>query len=842
MANWSDLKAAVASIVKTNGNKEITGQLLQDVLNNIISNVGLNSTFAGIATPETNPGTTDGNIFYIASEEGVYSNFNGIKISKEEVAILEWRGSWQKKDAGIASQQSVSKLSSNITDIAGYDGSKFVGTKLGNVTSGYFLDGNGKLQPNELYYVTDYIPYEDDTTSLLYIKGIELGGGAICMYNSDKTFTFGGAAQDELNSLLLDSETGLYAVSRRGSSYSAYIRISFKLHPTSNINSVEYSFSVDGIGRKLKDGSVKRSTLSREVKRMFDSVYTVINENVGIKYPSEEKTYGYYLSTNGDLVINPSYVITGYIPIETDTTKMYIRGAGLGGGNIVFYNSDKSIVAAYQGNQYATLLNGDTGEYEIPIPSNTSYVRISYTEVLNELEYSFLQPLSKNGLKDNVVAEDALNDALKNKINARILYPVKIDVLNKASYYTELGEKKADSNQYYSSAEYDVSMYDKIEKVAYYFGGGLPSDLCGLILLDAEGNIIEAIKEPCELYDFDLKYASRMVISFRTNIPPIVLVRRPNRERSVLKGEISNNEYTYFGETTYIKKNVLLTANIKILSGYTYLRLGRGRGMYFNKEIYVSKIAVSLGETYKELGFELKEGDIVTISIQSDEFNRYTTTISRGEDKFETNEFDFYADGSPYLRSDGIYCFSAQQSYLDATRSVFFYGDSYSGTSYAVRWPYVAAKFGCKFLVNGLTGGNSYEMFFQVLQDISRYGVPKVILWGLGMNDPVDSTASYEVSNEWKWYLDGLAGYCHTLGIRFVPCTIPSVPGRYHGAKYEYIKQNYPDHVDLASAVDNGIDSNWIEGALHTDGVHPTEFGAYLLAVKALSDCPDLAE
>ena len=37
MANWSTLKAAIASIIKTNGNKEITGQLLQNVLNNIVS-------------------------------------------------------------------------------------------------------------------------------------------------------------------------------------------------------------------------------------------------------------------------------------------------------------------------------------------------------------------------------------------------------------------------------------------------------------------------------------------------------------------------------------------------------------------------------------------------------------------------------------------------------------------------------------------------------------------------------------------------------------------------------------------------------------------------------------
>ena len=114
MANWSDLKAAVASIVKTNGNKEITGQLLQNVLNNIISNVGLNSSFAGIATPETNPGTPDGNVFYLATTAGTYSNFNGIVIEADEAVILEWKGSWTKKISGFATQEKLSELGSEL--------------------------------------------------------------------------------------------------------------------------------------------------------------------------------------------------------------------------------------------------------------------------------------------------------------------------------------------------------------------------------------------------------------------------------------------------------------------------------------------------------------------------------------------------------------------------------------------------------------------------------------------------------------------------------------------------------------------------------------------------------
>lgn len=110
MANWSTLKAAIASIIKTNGNKEITGQLLQNVLNNIVSSVGENSTFAGIATPATNPGVPDGNIFYLATEVGMYSNFNSIEITDGEVVILEWRGSWVKKTSGIATKQKLTEL------------------------------------------------------------------------------------------------------------------------------------------------------------------------------------------------------------------------------------------------------------------------------------------------------------------------------------------------------------------------------------------------------------------------------------------------------------------------------------------------------------------------------------------------------------------------------------------------------------------------------------------------------------------------------------------------------------------------------------------------------------
>lgn len=117
MANWQILKAAIANVIKTNGNQEITGQVLQNVLNNIISNLGANATFANIATPSTNPGTPDGPVFYLATQSGTYSNFGGA-IVENEAAILLYNGStWVKKATGIALTESILNLVAKSTII-----------------------------------------------------------------------------------------------------------------------------------------------------------------------------------------------------------------------------------------------------------------------------------------------------------------------------------------------------------------------------------------------------------------------------------------------------------------------------------------------------------------------------------------------------------------------------------------------------------------------------------------------------------------------------------------------------------------------------------------------------
>lgn len=98
MATWQDLKDSIDQIIKSNGNEEITGPLLNTVLKDLISNVGELPPYAGIATPSTVPGTPDGPVFYMASQAGTYANFDGIVVADNQSAILRWDGTdWHKE-------------------------------------------------------------------------------------------------------------------------------------------------------------------------------------------------------------------------------------------------------------------------------------------------------------------------------------------------------------------------------------------------------------------------------------------------------------------------------------------------------------------------------------------------------------------------------------------------------------------------------------------------------------------------------------------------------------------------------------------------------------------------
>lgn len=135
MANYANLKATIAANIKQNGNEEITGPILQSVLTQMTTLLGSGWAYAGVATPATAPGTPDNNVFYITSTAGTYTNFGGLVVAENEVAILKYNGAWAKDVPGIATAAQVTQLGQKLYDmkvpVTGWISGKYYYTKQG---------------------------------------------------------------------------------------------------------------------------------------------------------------------------------------------------------------------------------------------------------------------------------------------------------------------------------------------------------------------------------------------------------------------------------------------------------------------------------------------------------------------------------------------------------------------------------------------------------------------------------------------------------------------------------------------------------------------------------------
>lgn len=93
MGGYEELIAGIKAVVRRNGRREITGDALQQVLVGMVSAIGANSAFAGVATPDTDPGSPDANVFWIAATPGTYAHFGNAAVTASAILSNE-TGEW----------------------------------------------------------------------------------------------------------------------------------------------------------------------------------------------------------------------------------------------------------------------------------------------------------------------------------------------------------------------------------------------------------------------------------------------------------------------------------------------------------------------------------------------------------------------------------------------------------------------------------------------------------------------------------------------------------------------------------------------------------------------------
>lgn len=107
MANYATLKAALDAAIYTNTQRAITGDILNAKMDEMINALGAGYQYMGEATPDTNPGSPDSNVVYLATTAGTYTNFGGLTLASGKIAFLRWNGSWAKDDISVQAELTI---------------------------------------------------------------------------------------------------------------------------------------------------------------------------------------------------------------------------------------------------------------------------------------------------------------------------------------------------------------------------------------------------------------------------------------------------------------------------------------------------------------------------------------------------------------------------------------------------------------------------------------------------------------------------------------------------------------------------------------------------------------
>lgn len=188
MSDYNSLKAAINANIRKNGRQEITGQVLNGILRAMVDALGAGFTFRAVADPDTDPGSTDSRVFYIATIPGNYEHMGGIEIEEGEVAILKfYDDEWHKEPTGLASQAALESLGDTLGTAIGEkmtfcelwcDGDKI--TRKNDQTALAFSEVKDLMDDPSQFVALKYIdvfwmlPQYDDEGGAIIFTGVSL--------------------------------------------------------------------------------------------------------------------------------------------------------------------------------------------------------------------------------------------------------------------------------------------------------------------------------------------------------------------------------------------------------------------------------------------------------------------------------------------------------------------------------------------------------------------------------------------------------------------------------------------------------------------------------------------
>lgn len=352
MANYALLKAAVQSVVKTNGNEEITGANLQSTLISIINSFGDGYIFKGVATTSTSAGTPDQREFYIAGA-GTYANFNNVIVRENQIGVFYYDGQWNFSSVGDFSSFNSAQRALSLAWFETYQ-------DVPNANG--YINTSGIVAGITTARYTNYIAIKPNTEYIVR-KPFVAELAAVALYNADKVFVraLQGTLTDD-GDLIFTSQVNEH-----------YLRASFTNSSFPKYVSVEGVSLVEGM--ELSDGAINTaniaanavtsSKLSSDVRNLF-SVYQVTLDNV---------VEG-YIHSAGTVVQQSGYYATGYLPVKKGISVNIYNPFIIQAASVALYDENKTFVRSITSTQL-----GEYPKVAVIEPSDGEYyLRVSFSQ------------------------------------------------------------------------------------------------------------------------------------------------------------------------------------------------------------------------------------------------------------------------------------------------------------------------------------------------------------------------------------------------------------------------------------------------------------------------------
>ena len=761
MSNYNSLKTTIDANIKQNGRQEITGQILNSVLNQMVTTLGAEYQFAGVATIDTNPENPDAKVFYIANGKGTYTNFGGLEVTEDEVVVLYWDTAWHKVSTGIASQEKLTELGMIINEIADTNINPPVeGKNLFNVAAikgGYNVSDSGGEFANADHSISEYISIPGNTNHLIISANMNIQNNIkFALYDASKAAIVGSVLR--IPTLTFDSsiQRYYYAIATNGAAYirfsasTAYFPIrKFQIEKGTTPTSFEdYIDPTPKVSAQVKEIAIPQYT---EYKQKVDALDDIVSVSVcRNRFDGTYVQKRYINQTTGVSESGDKYGHTNFINIDGDSEFVVVSSMrSMDNGAIRYAQYTDKSEDSFIPNSGAIV--ADASLFILDPATGRTYFKISRNPNAKYLRFSCVLPMFTSGL-----------------------YDIQVELASTPTSY----------EKYYEPAKTINQKFLQTAKGSF----GSKSSLASGEMLTLDTNCVKKNKR----------------LAFFAKI---------NSFSAVEVGHGASSSYGFY---------------LKIDSEKVYF--------------------VQNGTSGSSINHGLTINGYIGVVIKVGNQGNFSFTINTQSSKYDSpREYSGWKgyQGAIFAKSVGSSLTDCTLGWMceDYEKDIYMFGDSYFSHESQTRWPYWMINWGFdNALMDAFPGkasAEAYESFLNALE----HKIPKFVIWCLGMNDPDSTTA---VNPTWKSVVEKVISKCNTFGITPILATIPNTPSDTYSNNFKnaYIKESGYRYIDFANAVGaeergSGWDYDYLETGANPN-IHPSANGARVLALRALTDVPEL--